>query len=54
VAVSRQEPAAVPVAHAHVQLHGLTEGTRVVPDFAHAVRCHRFLDEVRQAAARSW
>jgi predicted dehydrogenase len=40
------------VAHAYAQLHAdLTEGTRVMPDFAHAVRRHRFLDQVEQAAA---
>lgn len=39
------------VAHAYAQLHAdLTEGTRTAPDFAHAVRRHRFLDQVEQAA----
>ncbi|WP_063728582.1 Gfo/Idh/MocA family protein [Streptomyces sp. RTd22] len=39
------------VAHAYAQLHAdLTEGTHTVPDFAHAVRHHRLLDQVQQAA----
>lgn len=39
------------VAHAYAQVHAdLTEGTRTVPDFAHAVRRHRFLDHVQHAA----
>ncbi|MEU6540204.1 Gfo/Idh/MocA family oxidoreductase [Streptomyces sp. NPDC047000] len=39
------------VAHAYAQLRtDLTEGTRAVPDFTHAVRHHRLLDHVRQAA----
>ena len=40
------------VAHAYAQLRtDLAEGTRTVPDFAHAVRHHRLLDHVEQAAA---
>jgi predicted dehydrogenase len=39
------------VAHAYAQLRAdLAEGTRTVPDFAHAVRRHRLLDYVQQAA----
>ena len=40
------------VAHAYAQLHSdLTESTHIVPDFNHAVRHHRLLDHVQQAAA---
>lgn len=40
------------VAHAYAQLHAdLAEGTHTVPDFAHAVSRHRFLDHVQHAAA---
>jgi hypothetical protein len=40
------------VAHAYAQSHSdLTESTHIVPDFNHAVRHHRLLDHVQQAAA---
>lgn len=40
------------VAHAYDQLRrDLAEGTREVPDFAHAARHHRLLDDIRNAAA---
>ena len=39
------------VAHAYAHLRAdLTEGTHTVPDFTHAVRHHRLLDHVQQAA----
>ncbi|MFF1570736.1 Gfo/Idh/MocA family protein [Streptomyces sp. NPDC058293] len=39
------------VGHAYAQLHAdLTDGTHTVPDFTHAVRHHRLLDHVQQAA----
>lgn len=39
------------VAHAYAQMHAdLTQGTHTAPDFAHAVRRHRFLDHVEHAA----
>jgi predicted dehydrogenase len=39
------------VAHAYAQLHAdLTENTRIVPDFHHAVRHHRLLDHIQEAA----
>lgn len=39
------------VAHAYAQLRAdLSDGTRTVPDFTHAVRHHRLLDHVQQAA----
>ncbi|MBP8538602.1 Gfo/Idh/MocA family protein [Streptomyces sp. MK37H] len=39
------------VAYAYAQLHDdLTTGTRLTPDFAHAVRRHRLLDRVQESA----
>ena len=47
-----RDSAAQPVALAYAQLHAdLTGGSHTVPDFAHAVRRHRFLDQVQEAAA---
>ncbi|MCX3061170.1 Gfo/Idh/MocA family protein [Streptomyces beihaiensis] len=40
------------VGAAYAQIHrDLTEGTSVVPDFAHATRHHRLLDRIERAAA---
>jgi hypothetical protein len=40
------------VAHSYAQFLGdLTEGTRESPDFTHAVRVHRLLDQIQRAAA---
>jgi predicted dehydrogenase len=40
------------VAHAYTHiLADLTEGTETTPDFAHALRRHRMLDRIQQAAA---
>jgi predicted dehydrogenase len=47
----QRDTMAYTVAHAYAQLRAdLAEGTRTVPDFAHAVRRHRLLDYVQQAA----
>jgi predicted dehydrogenase len=49
--VGRSDEPAYNVAHAYAQLlDDLAAGTHIVPDFAHAVRRHRLLDQVRQAA----
>jgi predicted dehydrogenase len=46
-----RDTVAYTVAHAYAQLRAdLAEGTRTVPDFTHAVRHHRLLDHVQQAA----
>jgi len=48
---SARDTMAYTVAHAYAQLHtDLTEGTRTIPDFTHAVRRHHLLDHVQQAA----
>lgn len=49
--VGRSDEPAYNVAHAYAQLlDDLTAGTHTVPDFTHAVRRHRLLDQVKQAA----
>ncbi len=46
-----QESIVYAVAHAYAQLlEDVEEGTNVVPDFDHAVRRHRMLDAIEQAA----
>ncbi|MFV2217010.1 hypothetical protein ACFHW2_43140, partial [Actinomadura sp. LOL_016] len=40
------------VAHAYVQLRGdLVDGTHTIPDFAHAARHHRLLEQIQNGAA---
>jgi predicted dehydrogenase len=46
-----QDGVAYAVAHAYVQLQDdLVDGTTVTPDFDHAVRRHRMIDAIEQAA----
>ncbi|MFV2180053.1 hypothetical protein ACFHW3_43950, partial [Actinomadura sp. LOL_011] len=43
--------AAHSVAHAYVQLRGdLVDGTHTIPDFAHAARHHRLLEQIQNGA----
>jgi predicted dehydrogenase len=48
----RQHEMAYNLAHAYEQLYrDLREGTALTPDFAHAVRRHRLLDDIQRSAA---
>jgi predicted dehydrogenase len=47
----RQHDTAYTLAHAYEQLHrDITDGTHHTPDFAHAVRRHRLLDQIQRFA----
>jgi hypothetical protein len=39
------------LAHAYEQLYrDLSDAAALTPDFAHAVRCHRLLDDIQRSA----
>jgi predicted dehydrogenase len=53
VLAGRSNEPAYNVAHAYTQLHeDITTGTNVVPDFAHATRLHRLLEDVATSGRR--